>query len=104
MKGVNKMEMNEAMFITADEEAKIDCAVEALKDDILKKYKLFRITAEAIMYGDRPVGVKFIWTMDGEAYRTREFRKSPCSESFEDYLAKIKGYLFDVAVGVINLG
>lgn len=95
--------VNEAIFITEDEESKIDCAVEALKDDVLKKYKQFDIRVEAIMYMDRPVGARFVWTMDNEAYRTREFRKSPCTESSEDFIAKIKGYLFDIAVNVVNL-
>lgn len=91
--------MNEAIFMT---DAEIDAVNEVVKQftQIVDSESLF-VKTEPVTYTERQTGVKILTCSDRYADDAviceREFVKSPCTESWDAFLDKVRAYLFTIA-------
>ena len=84
----------------------IDCAMEALKDDLIPailsedfEFMKFKISYEIV--NDT---ITFAWNWESrELHNQQQFRFSPITETAEAFISKIKGYFFDLSVMIANI-
>lgn len=85
------MSINEAIFITDKEKKEVITIISKFQRSTNQVLKIKEITFNRSGYDEKYQG-KLI----GFAIKGREFKKNPISETWENYIDRIKGYLFDL--------